>query len=204
MRRNHSSLRHNGLAGRWLWRRSRSRLHIRCRSRSFRLRLWRHNCRRWRLRRRRNHDRWRRCRFFRGRRRRNHRRRRSRFGRWRRDYSSLFCCRRCGLGNNNRRLNYRWRCRCSRCLRFSSRRRYCRLANRWRRCCSRPHRRCRRLVLLLLSFPEQPRYVAGLGDLGEIDLRLDVRRRRPLSYSRAGFGRKVLAHPFRFILLKRT
>jgi hypothetical protein len=60
------------------------------------------------------------------------------------------------------------------------------------------------MLLLFLSFTKQPGNIAGLGNLGEIDLRLYFCGSRPLSWSRAGFCRKVLADPFSFIFLKRA
>jgi hypothetical protein len=59
-------------------------------------------------------------------------------------------------------------------------------------------------MLLLLAFPEQPGHIAGLGNLGEIDLRLELARRRSFPGGGAGSRREMLAHPFSFILLKRA
>jgi hypothetical protein len=55
-------------------------------------------------------------------------------------------------------------------------------------------------LLLLLSFPEQLHHVARLGNLGEIDLRLDLRRGGLLPRGRAGFGRQVFSYSFGFVL----
>jgi hypothetical protein len=57
------------------------------------------------------------------------------------------------------------------------------------------------MVLLLLSFPEQPCYVARLGNLGEVDFRLDLSRGRSFPRRRTGFGRKMFSDTYRFILL---
>jgi hypothetical protein len=59
-----------------------------------------------------------------------------------------------------------------------------------------------RLLLLLLTFLQQAQHVTGLGDLGEIDLGLDLGRTcRLLSLGRRGLGQKVLANLFGFIVL---
>jgi hypothetical protein len=60
------------------------------------------------------------------------------------------------------------------------------------------------MLLLLLSFSEQPCYVARLGNLGEINFRLDLSRGRSFPRGRAGFGRKMLSDTYRFILLNRA
>lgn len=59
-------------------------------------------------------------------------------------------------------------------------------------------------MLLLLAFPKQPGYIAGLGNLREIDLRLELSRRRSFPVGGAGSRCEMLAHPFSFILLKRA
>jgi hypothetical protein len=58
------------------------------------------------------------------------------------------------------------------------------------------------MLLFLLALPQQLHDIAGLGDFGEVNLRLHFRRRRPLPGGGAGLGRKVLTNLFRFILLK--
>ena len=201
LRRNHSALRDNRLSRRWLGRSRRcwrTGCCLRRRSRSFWLCRRRCNCCCGRMRGRRNNHGRRRCGFFRSRGRRNYGRRLSRR---RRDHSGLFRLRRSRFRRNNgcRLLRCRSR-RCGRSCRFL-RSRSCRL---YRGCRRRGRRPRWRLLLLLLSFPEQLGDVARLGDLGEIDLRLHFRGSRSLFGSRAGFRRKVLPHPFRFILLKRA
>jgi hypothetical protein len=57
-------------------------------------------------------------------------------------------------------------------------------------------------LLLLLALLEQLHNVARLGNLGEINLRLNLAGGRSLSAGRAGFCCKVLSHPFSFVLLK--
>lgn len=197
MRRDHSPLRHNRLTRRWLYRRSGMRSLSACwslrRRGSFLLRWRRRDRCRWRS----NNYCRRRCRFFHGRwRRRNHSRWRH-LGRWRCDDYRFFRSRRCRFGHHDRRFCNRGRWRRSRNWWFNRCRRgwlghYWR---RWRRWSSG------RLLLLLLLFPEQPRNIARLGDPGEIDFRLNIRRWRSLSCSRAGLGYNVLAHPFSLILL---
>ncbi len=206
LRCNHSPLRNNRLSWRRLRRRrwrclSAGRRSLRC-CRRFLRRSRRSDSGCRRMRRRRNHNRRRRCRFFCGRWRRDHRCRRG-FLRWRSDDRNLLHCRRCRLGRRyHGRLLRNRRLRSSRSLRlYHRRRRRGRLgrSRRRRRCCR--SRKGRRMLLLLLLFAQQPRYIARLGDLREIDLRLDFLRRRSLSCNRAGLGRKMLAHPFSFILL---
>lgn len=56
-------------------------------------------------------------------------------------------------------------------------------------------------LLLLFALLQQAQNIAGLGDPGEIDLRLDLRRtRRSFSLGRRGLGRKVLTNLFGFIV----
>jgi hypothetical protein len=69
--------------------------------------------------------------------------------------------------------------------------------------------RCRfwrrgRVLLLLLPLLEQLHHVAGLGNLGEINLRLDLGRGSLLPGSRARFGRQMLSYFFGFILFNRA
>lgn len=212
LRRDHAPLRNNGLAGRRL-RRSccgsgRSRRlcsHGRCRficrsgsGRGFRRRC--NNCRgRLRLRRRRcDHD----C------------------GRCRRFFNFFLCWRSRRWRDNWRRLarrrhNYRtlnswrgsfgrnfFRCRRLRCnsrrglrLRRSRRRRF-------HHGC-RPRRR-RWMLEFLLPLFQQSRNIARLGNLGEIDLRLDLWRRSSLPGGSPGFRDKVSPDLFRFIGLDRA
>lgn len=204
LRRNHSALRNNRLA--------RCGLGRSCRSWRTGSSLWRRSGSFWLCRRRYDG----RCRWM-CRRCNNHRGRRSWFfrrGWWRnhgrglprrrRNHSPFrLRCRRFGRNNCRRRLLRCWGQRSGRRCRFLRNRR-CRL----RRDCGCRGRRTRwwrrRLLLLLLSFPEQLGNIARLGDLGEINLRLHFRGSRSLSGTRAGFRRKVLPHPFRFILLKRA
>ena len=61
-----------------------------------------------------------------------------------------------------------------------------------------------RMLLLLLSFSEQPGYVARFGDLGEVNLRFNLCRGRSFPRRRAGPGRKMLSYPYRFIFLNRA
>ena len=62
-------------------------------------------------------------------------------------------------------------------------------------------RRRGRMLLLLHSLPEQPCYIARLGNLGEVDLWFDLCRGRSFPRRRPGPGRKMLSYPYRFILL---
>jgi len=175
LRRDHSSLLHNRLARYGLGRRRRWRsrlLSCLCRW----SRCWRFLRCRWR---RGNYHGWRMCgrshhhcgrsgRFFNWGRRNHCRHRRLRH--WRCDHNTSFRCR----SSRFRRYNWRffgcWRLR-SRSGWFHRRRwRGRRRGNR------RPDRRCGRMLLLLLSFPEQPCYIARLGDLGEVDLGFDLCR----------------------------
>jgi len=57
------------------------------------------------------------------------------------------------------------------------------------------------MLLFLFALPQQLHYVARLGDLGKVDLRLHLARRCLLLLSGAGLGRKVLAYFFGFVLL---
>jgi hypothetical protein len=57
------------------------------------------------------------------------------------------------------------------------------------------------MFLLPLPLFEQLFHVARLGNLGEINLRLDLRRRSSLPGGRARLGGKVLSDFFRFIRL---
>ena len=193
LRSDHSPLRHNRLAWHGLRRRSRCSLRA-CgchgwREWSFWRRRrggWRRNncCRR--MYRRRDHNCGRCGRFFNWRRRNHDRRRRLDHGRC--NHNTSFRCRCSRFGDD-----YGW---------LLARRRHC-----WRRRSSRlsgygrrSDWRCGWLVLLLLFLLEQPHYVARLGDLRKVNLRLDLRGGRPLPRRRAGFGGKVLSHPYRFIL----
>jgi hypothetical protein len=60
------------------------------------------------------------------------------------------------------------------------------------------------MLLLLLSFSQQPCYVARLGDLGEVNFWFDLSRGRSFPRRRAGPGRKMLSYPYRFIFLNRA
>lgn len=190
LRGDHASLRHR--------RRSRFRRRRRWRhcSRSYRSRRCRRRCGCFghgsdyrRSRRRRHYHNRRRCRLLgsRSRRRRNHHR-------W------------CGFGRR-RRYHYR-----RRRLGRSDDRLLCRRGRngwlgyhgwRWR---TRDRRyrfwwSGRMRLLLLLALFQQAHNVAGLGDPGEIDLRLDLRRTsRSFSLSGRGLRRKVLANLFGFIV----
>jgi hypothetical protein len=176
LRRDHSSLLHNRLARYGLGRRRRGRgrlLACLCRwrrcGRLLRCRWWWCNYHGWRMRGRGDHHRGRSGRLFNG---------------WRRNY-----CRRRRLDHGRCDHNTSFRCRSSRfgryngwflsCLRLWGRSGWFH-GNRWRgRCCGgnrRPGRRCGRMLLLLFSLPQQPCYVARLGDLGEVDLRFDLCR----------------------------
>lgn len=57
------------------------------------------------------------------------------------------------------------------------------------------------MLLLLLSFPEQPCYVARLGDFGEVDFWFDLCRGCSFPRGRTGLSRKMLSDAYRFILL---
>lgn len=107
------------------------------------------------------------------------------FGRGRLD-NRLFRCR-----SRRRRSGYRRRRRFGR----SCRRRF--------------HHRCRpgrhrRMLVLLLFLLQQAHHIARLGDLGEIELRLDLRRSGSFPGGRAGLGSKVLPDFFSFIGLNRA
>jgi hypothetical protein len=133
-----------------------------------------------------------RCVFFCWRRRNYGGRRRCRFYLRRCDHNTSFCCRSSRLGCNHDRFFY--------CRRRS---RDMGLGNGggWVSCHggrSRFHRRG--WLLLLLSLPEQLHHVAGLGNLGEIDLRLDLRRGSLLPGGRAGFSRQMFSYPFGLVL----
>ena len=202
LRRNHSSLRHNRLAwhrlGRWRscgsslrscrhWRRCRRLL--RCR--------WRrcnNNC--WRMSGRGDHNCGRSSRLFNGRRR-NHCRRHWLDHRRCNHNTSFRCWSSRFWGNDSRLFSCRRRCH-GRCLHLCWR--------SSRRGCGNRHfgRRRGRMLLLLLSLPEQPCYVARLGNLGEVDLRFDLGRGRFFPRRRAGPGRKMLSYPYRFIFLNRA
>jgi hypothetical protein len=58
--------------------------------------------------------------------------------------------------------------------------------------------------MLLLTLTEQFHHITGLGNLGEIDLRLDVRLRRFFSGGRARPGREILPYLLRFIFFNRA
>jgi len=196
LRRDHSSL-SNRLAGNGFYRsRGRWCLGSCCGSgrSSRRLRSrGRRCCSRGRMCRRSHHNRGRRSRLLH--RRRRYHGRRNGLGCRRRDNNAAFC-RRCSWfhGNLSRPLRRRrrgWRCRLWR------RNRGRRLGGSKRR----SGRRRGRLVLLLLFLLEQSQHVAGLGDLGKINLRLDLWRGCPFPRGRTALGGKVLAHPLRFVLL---
>lgn len=51
----------------------------------------------------------------------------------------------------------------------------------------------------LLPLPQQLHNIAWLGDLGEIDLRLDLRLRGFFPGGRAGLGGEMLPDSFRFV-----
>lgn len=205
LRRNHSSLLRNGLAGHRLGRRrrrSRSSLRTCCHWRYCCRRLLRCCCR-WR----RNNYRWRirgwgdnycgRSRRFFNWRRRNYCRSR-RLGHRRCNHSTSFRCRGSRFGDHSgwlfcrRRRSY-WR-------RFHRRRR----SSGWSGDDRRFNRRRGRMLLLLFSLSEQPCYVARLGDLGEVDFRFDLCGGHSFPRRRTGSGRKMLSYPYRFILLNRA
>jgi hypothetical protein len=197
LRRDHSSL-SNRLPGNGFYRsRGRWCLGSCCgsgrSSRRLRRNSLRRCCSRGRMCRRSHNNRGRRSRLLR--RRWSHHGRRNGLGCRRRDNNAAFC-RRCSWfrGNLSRPLRRR-----RRGLRYRLRRRSGgrRLGGSNRR----PGRRRGRLVLLLLFLLEQSQHVAGLGDLGKINLRLDLWRGCPFPRGRTALGGKVLAHPLRFVLL---
>jgi hypothetical protein len=205
LRRDHSSLLHNRLARCGLGRRRRWRsrlLSCLCRW----SRCWRFLRCRWR---RCNYHGWRMCgrshhhggrsgRFFNCWRR-NHCRRRRRLHHRRCDHNTFFRCWNSRFRRYNRWLFNCWRlCSRSGCFYWSCGR------GRSRGNHGRPGRRCGRMLLLLLSLPQQPCYIARLGDLGEVDLGFDLCRGCSLPRRRARPGRKMLSHLFRFILLNRA
>ena len=157
---------------------------------------WRRNNYCWRLRRRSDHHCGRSGRLFNWRRRNYCRRRR--LYRRRCNHSTSFRCRSSRFGYYSGGLIGRRRRRCRR--RFHRSRRSSGRSGNDRRF----GRRRGRMLFLLLSFSEQPCYVARLGDLGEVDLRLDLCRGRSFPRGRAGFGRKMLSYQYRFILLNRA
>jgi hypothetical protein len=59
-------------------------------------------------------------------------------------------------------------------------------------------------LLLLLFFPQQTHYVAGLGDLGEIKLGLDLSCGSPLPRRSTGLGSNILFDQFCFVNFKRA
>ena len=131
--------------------------------------------------------------------RRNNYCRRSRLDHRRCNHSTSFRCRSSRFGHYNGRLFCRWRsCRWwrsfYRCWRSSG----------WSGCGGRFGRRRGRMLLLLLSFPEQPCYVARLGNLREVDLWFDLCGGSSFPRRRAGLGRKMLSYPYRFIFLNRA
>lgn len=195
LRRNHSSL-PNRLAGNGLCRsRGRRCLCSCCRGRSSR-RLLRRGWRGWSGRRMYgwSYDNCGRCRRFFNRRRRHHGRRcRLDYGRC--DHNTSFRCRCSRFRANGSGLLRHWRRRRSGCFHRYYRGRG--LGGNSRR----PGWRSGRLVLFLLFLLEQPHYVAGLGDLGKVDLRLDLGCGCSLSRGRTGLGGKMLAYLFRFVLL---
>jgi hypothetical protein len=138
----------------------------------------------------------------------HHGRRRGRFlccGGWRRRRNNRRRLAR--RRNHNRSLRHGWLYN-----RFFRDRRLCRNRS-WRRllrfrrsCCRRRfgRRRCGsgrrdRMLHLLLPFFQQPQHVSRLLRLGEVDLRLDIRRSGLVPGSRAGFGREILPDLHRFI-----
>ena len=129
-------------------------------------RWWRnHYC--WRMCRWRDHYCWRSCGLFNWRRRRRNHCRRRRLDHGRCNHSTSFRCRSSRFCKHNSRLFCRrrsWR------RSFYGRRR----SSGWSGSDRRFGRRPGRMMLLLLSFSEQPCYVARLGDLGEVNLRFDL------------------------------
>jgi hypothetical protein len=201
LRGNHPSRLHNRLARHGLGRRrSGSSLRACCchwrRSGRLRLRGWRRNnyCRR--MCGRGDHNCGRSGRLFNWRRR-NHCRRH-----WlnhrRCNHNTSFRCRSSRFGYRSGWLFCRGRRRCWR--RFHGSRR----SSGWGASGGRFDRRCRRMLLLLLSLSEQPCYVARLGNLGEVNLRFHLCSGRSFPRRRTGPGRKMLSYPYRFILLNRA
>ncbi len=202
LRRNHSSLLHNRLARYGFGRRRRSRSCLRACCHWGRCRRFLRCHRRWR-----NHHCWRMCgrgdhycgwsgRLF-------NRRRHNYCRRWRLyhgrcNHSTSFRCRSSRFSDYNGWLFCRWR----NCRRRGFHRRS-RSSGR-SRSDRRFGRRRGRMLLLLLSFPEQPCYVARLGDLGEVNFWFDLCSGRSFPRRRAGSGRKMLSYPYRFILLNRA
>jgi hypothetical protein len=176
LRRDHSSLLHNRLArcGLGRWRRGRDRL-LAClcrwsrRRRFLRCRWWRCNYHGWRMSGRSDHHRRRSGRLFNSWRRHHCRRRRLDHGRC--DHNTSFRCRSSRFRRYNSWFLSYWRLR-SRSGWLHGNRWRCRRCGNYRR----PDWRCGRMLLLLLSLPEQPCYVARLGDLGEVNLRFDLCR----------------------------
>lgn len=60
------------------------------------------------------------------------------------------------------------------------------------------------MLLLLLAFPEQPRHIAGLGDLGKINLRANLGSGLLPGGGRSIFRRKMPPDLFSFIRLDGT
>jgi hypothetical protein len=203
LRRNHSSLLHNRLARYRLGRRRRSRSSLRTYShwrRCWRLlrcyRRWRnHDC--WRMSGRRDHY----CGRSRGLfwRRRNYYCRCGRLYYGRCNHSTSFRCRSSRFGHYNGWFFCRWRS-----YRWGRRFYGDRRSSGWSGHGGRFGRRRGRMLLLLLSFSEQPCYVTRLGDLGEVNLWFDLCRGRSFTRRRAGPGRKMLSYPYRFIFLNRA
>ena len=194
LRRDHSTLRNNGLLRDWLGgrrcRRSRNWSSSGHRSRRSQRRFWLHgrlrdrNRRWWVLGRRDNHSRWRGCLLN---------NRRSRLAGWRRNDNSLFrLCRsfhyRRRFRDHHRRFFlHRGRCRRNRDLGPGWR------GNGGRRSCG--HCRARwnwRMLLLHFFFFQQLEHIAGFRDLGQIKLRLDLAGSGLLpGNDRARFVRKI-------------
>jgi hypothetical protein len=192
---------------RWRWRRGRRNrrsCHLNCRLRRWRRRRWCcwANGRRWRSSRRRgcgyrscrlsrrNH---RRCRWTHDRSRRPRRLRRNESRCWRR----RCCWFRCRWW---RRRRSRGRRRCSGWLGLNCRRAWCRRARRRRR-----RSRCGCLLLLR----DQLQNIARLGDVRQVNLRLDFFRLSPETRTarrrtRLGGRAEVRPHFFRLVVLERT
>jgi hypothetical protein len=178
--RNHSSLLHNRLAGYGpARRRRRSTLRACCCPRRCNGRLglggwrWSNDCCR-RMYGRDNHNCRRSGRLFKWRRRNHYRR--DWFDQRRCNHNTSFRCRSSRFGDYNSRLLCCWRsCHRRRC--FHGRRRS-------NGCCASGRRFrlwCGRMLLVLLSLPEQFHYVARFGDLRKVNLRFDLCRGRSFS-----------------------
>ena len=137
----------------------------------------------------------------------------SRSGRRRNRWRCGFCRRRCNDNGSFRSWCYRfWRNHCGLFLRGRRRtdRRCGRCGLRWWRGRTHRRRRCRPglrswgMMLLLFALAQQTSDIARLGNLGEIDLRLDLGSSRVLLLGdRGGLG-EMLPYLFRFIVFKRA